>query len=664
MSCQELNENLHKLLPTELEAWEHRFDEAERVIGREATEALKKLYGYYGKDFLVWLAKLYDPDTGCFYYSDSARDNEGFLPDCESTAQTLNMFRFAGLLSRYERSFVKAFPEETVNKCREYLKSLQSPEDGYFYHPQWGKNIGSSRRGRDFAQSIEIIAEMGGKPIYPTATERLAATVDSGAESRKEMPKYLRSKEDMYEWLEDMRYKCTDQKTGAFNSYSFGHNISSVVQGGQVYSAGLGDFVCDYLDKLQDPETGFWEKGATYNSVSGVIKIGSVYGMIPGRVMKYAEKMIESCIDVILSDEDTLHMCLVFNPHGALSTALNSLVRVNEQFSKRGEPEPYDIPALRRLIYSKFPKMVDVTIEKLERFRNPDGSYSYFQAHCAAITQGTPVAIRCKEGDVNATICATLYIIGGVFGYLGIPVVPLANAADFEVIRGIIESAEPIKKIPNPAPYRVEEDFQNCGLTFRSENRGACFNDITYDPIRPDNKAYKWAVDAGTHSSYAFNGEVLMNPPDVISCFEFECEFLIPVAPTEGDAYTLSLSSKDGREAYVAVIGVESGMVTLSDTGEYGNPIYTNRITTLGRVGEWIRLTILYYPGEHGAKIKIYHNGECIKVSDNYCGSFYASAEPVRYVTYGCFTKVCEEKSVIYFDNIKTELYIDRLFVE
>ena len=39
-------------------------------------EAIKNYYTLYEDDLLVWLAGLYDKDTGGFYYSNSARDNE------------------------------------------------------------------------------------------------------------------------------------------------------------------------------------------------------------------------------------------------------------------------------------------------------------------------------------------------------------------------------------------------------------------------------------------------------------------------------------------------------------------------------------------------------------------------------------------------------------
>ena len=646
MKCHELYDNVNRLEQKELEAWVNRFEEAERVMGAAASDALKKLYNYYGKDFLLWLARLYDPETGCFYYSNSARDNEGFLPDCESTAQTLSMFKTAGLLSRYGNDCVKAFPEDMVTRCREYLQSLQSEEDGYFYHPQWGKGINSSRRGRDLTQCIEIIRKMGGEPKYPTAIERLNnAKNANGIEKTVHftgLPDYMRSEEAMIEKLKSLGINR--------NSYSAGHWISS--QTDQLIAAGLGDAVCDYLDSVQNTETGLWEEGATYNSVSGVIKIGAFYNRVPGRIMKHTDKIIESCIEVILSDEDTLHMCLVFNPHGALHTAISSLVRRNEEFSRRGEPEPYDIPALRALIFSRFPEMVDVTIEKLNKFRCPDGSFSYFQAHCAAMTQGTLVAKRCKEGDVNATICAVLYPIGAIFGYLGISVVPLANAQDFEVIREIIETAEPVKKIPEEIPYQVHEDYQNYGLLWRSSLRGKYDNDCGADPIRVERRAYRWTVPEGERGAYSFDGQIFLSPPEKIDAFRLEYEFFIPTDTPNGERYELSLTMPDGRAAYTVVISVLEGDVILSDK----TARRTESIAALGRVGEWLRLTVCYYPMASGATVKLYRGDELIKSSDNTHPIAY-TGKPYDYVTGCTLEKVTDDAATVFVGEIKIRYF-------
>lgn len=661
MNCHEFYDNTEKLLPHELDAWERRFDEAERVMGKEAADALKRLYDYYGKDFLVWLTKLYDPATGCFYYSNSARDNEGFLPDCESTAQVHNLFLFTGMLSRYDRDLSRALPAKTVTRCLEYVKSLQSPEDGYFYHPQWGNKITSSRRGRDFAQCLGIINSMGGVPDYLTANERLRATSAEYEDSRAELPWYLRSEKNMRAWLDNLKLACTDNSTGMLESSSFCHAVSSVVQGGQVKAAGLLDVVCDFLDELQEYEVDFWENGATFNLMSSVVKIGEVYGCA-GRTVKYAERIVESCINGILADKGNEHVCLVSTPHSALSTAIGALIKINEDCARRGETEPYDIDVLRRLIYAKFPLIVDKTIEGLENFRYSDGSFSYLHGRCAAVTQSTEVAMKCKEGEVNGTACAVHYLLSSVFFYLGINVVPLASPADFEVLRKMIDDAEPIVKIPKEIPFRYFEDFGSNGPSWRSERTGKDHTDIVYDPVKSDRRVYKWIVEEGCNASYAFNGKEFLNPPEFITCFEFECEFFVSLATERGDAYTLTIESDDDEVAYTAVLSIEDGEVILYDTGEYGNPACTDRIVSLGRVGEWIRLTFFYYPQEHGAKIRVYRDGMCVKVSENYNGSFYMNAEPVRYVTKGRFTKVCPERAVLLLDKFKTRLYTDRYF--
>lgn len=663
MSCHEFYNNMEKLTPHELDAWEHRFDEAERVMGKEASDALKRLYDYYGKDFLIWIAKLYDPLTGCFYYSNSARDNEGFLPDCESTAQVHNIFLFTGMLSRYGRDLSRAFPKKSVTRCLEYVKSLQSPEDGYFYHPQWGNKITSSRRGRDYAQCLVILSALGDVPLYRTASERLQATSAEYEDSRAELPWHLRSEKNMRTWLDNLKMACTDQSSGFFESSSFCHAVSSVVQGGQAKAAGLLDVVCDYLDELQEYELNFWQNGTNFNLMSSVVKIGEVYGCA-GRVVKHAERIVESCINSILADKGTDHICLVSTPHSALCTAISALIRINEDCASRGETEPYDIDVLRRLIYAKFPLIVDKTIEGLEKFRYSDGSFSYLHGQCAAVTQGTEVALKCEEGEVNGTACAIHYLLASVFAYLGIGIVPLASPADFEVIRTMIDDAEPIRKIPKKVPFQQVEDFNANGPSCRSERTGKDHTELIADPVRFNRRVYKWIVGDECKASYAFDGKEFLDPPEAITAFEFECEILLDTAPERGDVYTLTLESEDGKVAYTSVLSVEDGNIILYDTGEYGNLACTDRIAPLGRVGEWIRLTFLYYPEESNAKIRVYRNGMCVKVSENYNGSFYMNAEPVKYVTTGRFTKVCHERAVLLFNIMKTRLYTDRYFGE
>ena len=102
----------------------HRFEEAERVMGKPATDALRKLYDFYGTDWLDWLASLCDAKTGFFYYANSARDNDGFLPDCESTCQTLGIVSYVGMMEHYNYNYIEAYPKRMRDANTAYIKSM------------------------------------------------------------------------------------------------------------------------------------------------------------------------------------------------------------------------------------------------------------------------------------------------------------------------------------------------------------------------------------------------------------------------------------------------------------------------------------------------------------------------------------------------------------
>ena len=411
--------------------YNRRFDEAERVMGKPAADALRKLYDFYGKNWLNWLASLYDAKTGFFYYANSARDNDGFLPDCESTCQTLGIVSYAGMMEHYNYNYIEAYPKRMRDANTAYIKSMQSDEDGYFYHPQWGSKIGDARRGRDFSQCLTILSNFGERPLYPTATERLSDVAEGKCEAEEtSLPPHLLSKEAMLEYLErgDVNH----------NSHSTGHILSS--QTAQIVAAGLGDFVADYIEARQNPETGLWEEEANYSSLSGVIKISALLSGL-GRDIKYGDKIIESGIKVIMSDVDPAFIIYIFNPWGGLGTSVASAAKVYDEYIARGETPPYDMPAIRRSIYDRLPAMIDKTIEKLSKFRKPDGSFSYEQHRSAPTTQGVPVSLGLYEGDVNGLACAMQYTISSIFSALGIPRIPMCNNDDFLDFRAKIEAA-------------------------------------------------------------------------------------------------------------------------------------------------------------------------------------------------------------------------------
>ena len=169
--------------------------ELEATYGAQMVTAVQNHLDMFDEDFYLWLADLYEknaPDLsgnilgGAFYYSNSARDNVSYagvklLPDLESTSQVLSFLQKSGMLEGV--GFTDAIPEEMRQQLIDFARALQSSEDGYFYHPQWGTSIGTSRRSRDCSWGATILTRLGSKPYWntPSGTSGIYGAPGSGA---------------------------------------------------------------------------------------------------------------------------------------------------------------------------------------------------------------------------------------------------------------------------------------------------------------------------------------------------------------------------------------------------------------------------------------------------------------------------------------------------
>ena len=140
-----------------------------------AEEIAKSIKNYYDTvctdDVISWFANLYDPAIGGYYYSNSARDNEGFLPDAESTSQALGVWQSSGMANINGGSLIGTIPEWMRLQIIAFLKGLQDPKTGFFYHPQWTKAEVDShlnRRARDLSKSVSALKSLGSAPTYDT----------------------------------------------------------------------------------------------------------------------------------------------------------------------------------------------------------------------------------------------------------------------------------------------------------------------------------------------------------------------------------------------------------------------------------------------------------------------------------------------------------------
>lgn len=354
--------------------------------GKQTTLAMQELYAEYSPEMWEWYAGLFDTDIGGFYYSNSARDTEGYLPDIESTSQATNAMRsrFHNLLNAYDE-----LPEWMIAKMAEFTRSLEDPEDGYMYHKQWGKNILNSRRGRDLMWSEDMAKKLGFKFDYPTATERLSKySQGENKDSNVSLPDYLKSEEAFLAYI-----KALDWDNRAYYS---GNMLAAQIY--QIEAAGLAPVATKFINSIQDPETGLWGKKRDYDAINAVLKINAVYNNAP---MPNRFKIAMTIMDFITSDELYPHVTCQYNTFFEVKNILNNIDRFGEEF--KGEREKIVSTLLLRA-----PDALRATIKKIRPFKKSQGSFSYFPDRSSEISQGAPAAVpNTPEGDVNATgICS------------------------------------------------------------------------------------------------------------------------------------------------------------------------------------------------------------------------------------------------------------------
>ncbi len=358
--------------------------------GDEIVSAYKELYAVHTDKICSWLGGLYDRESGGFYYSNSARDNEYrqigdvkhyFLPDIESTNQATNFLMSSNMLRSYDE-----LPREMIEGVIRFTKSLQDPDDGYIYHPQWGKNIRDSRRGRDMMWAEAMEEKFNFKLPYKTATERLRELGSSkNNNTDTELPEYLRSKEAFKKYLESFDW---DNK-----AYPAGNTIAAQMY--QIEAAGLMPTAIDFLNSIQDQETGLWGVKRGYDAVNAILKITAVYNYAP---MPNPEKLAMAALDCTKTDE--LAECVTY-PYNAWYSVRNVLENLRKFSGEEGAALADGIVAE---VLKRAPDGIRASAEKCKPFLCPDGAYSYSIECSSCTSQASHVSLGLKEGDVNATV--------------------------------------------------------------------------------------------------------------------------------------------------------------------------------------------------------------------------------------------------------------------
>lgn len=641
----------------DLEEYDHRFDEVREVLDAEGYAAVQALYSdFLGTDIYTWYSSLYDPDVGGFYFSDSARGYEGFLPDVESTYQILSDIRASGMLDVYAGKGDKlaaAMPSDMQEKLIAWVRSLQSAADGYFYHPQWGSDVSVDRQGRDLGWGINILGWFGAKPLYPTALDRLQGAKATSAVSKViavAANDHLKSEEAFKAWLYAQEDAIKE------NSHGTGHKISA--QSSQIVAAGFGDIACDFFDKIQrdiyeeqvaagETPTGLWQRGLNYTAITGLYKIGIIY-RDAGRVANYLDLCVDSGIAVVLSDADTSPIIDVYNPWAGLNMAISMMEMANG----------YDLDAAYAKVRASFAQMMDVTLEKMSKYRKDDGAFSYYKEHSVANMYGSSISLGLDEGDVNATHLMFGSMASAMFSAIGVARPKTYSCSDMDAFFGELESAGSIVK--NVVDSKVDYDFEDL-------SEGECPSAVTggeavADPEDYSNTVLMFNSVSGVKDNATFN----VNFGSSWSCAYFDTRLRLsdvshPTAKDNIPTHQIRFASNDSNYVYMLTLTAKGDRIIIGDNSSTstGGEVGAN----LGSLplGEWCDLRVEVYSGDSDSfRVKVYLNGHCLIIRDNFYGSHEADAVPNAKITKIVFYGMEKAASTLMFDDFEADVSDDK----
>ena len=428
------------------------YNKAREVIGDEGVLALKEYMTLYDERIYLWAASLWDTDRGGFYYSLSARNTEGFIPDIESTVQMMRFIYNSGLYEGRGEYYGDATPDFMKEKLVSFAQSLIDPEDGYVYHPQWGYNIKVSRRGRDLNWTVSMLRQFEVEPKYKTALERLSEQGKCEEKSTL-LPEHLTSLEKFKEYL--VQFEDPENKYCIYKwSYGLGNHLSSQTM--QIKAAGeeYANILFEWIERFQREDNGLFEEGVCYKSLNGLMKIVLIYTSY-GRPFPNAIKALESTIEVISGDETPRWVACYYNPWITLHNLFNNVRKFGD--AKKAEE-------LEAQVQKNAATLIRNTYNKSAVFKKPDGAFSYYPETSIASSQGAPVAlVGLPEGDVNATAIASTGTLMNMCLALGIEPVSIFCREDGEIFLDLIKNAKPIVKtepIPETLANRSKERQQ------------------------------------------------------------------------------------------------------------------------------------------------------------------------------------------------------------
>lgn len=665
--------------------WQNAYEKlAENYSNEFADEAigvLKKHNSLFSDGAISWITDLFDPAIGGFYYSNSARDTEGYLPDLESTAQAVGFLMQSGVLEKYGGSIKDGTPEWFSDSVVAFVKGLQDPYNGYFYHPQWSredsdKNL--ARLGRDESSAVRLLERFGATPYYDTpsgidgeydygikpTSKLLLGKLDSSSvisvskvlavnSEDSAVPAHLRSEHAFRSYLDGMEERL--KKDDYWVGNHFESQATQIVardkvlkERGEEYS--LADILADWFTSKQN-ERGTWAQPTDdiYDEVNGVLKISSTFSRI-GKQVPNAELGLRRAIEALTSEVPIGHVCDILNPWYAIITLRANIESYTNDDSSLNE--------ILSGLTKNYSEAVKATTEKLTILLRPDGSFGYLPESSSPTSQEMPVAVPDSyEGDVNATSIAILSIAQHMFATIGISYIgPYSEADRLFFVSRIDEIGAVIKDdVPPSEPITFDdEQIDHSSVYAKTIFASSGQSTVTADPTDSNNRVLLIdSYSGGTDQIMFENSKTLIRG----TCFVFDLDMYVSSETANGDIaqmlmssslYMLQISHKNGKVIFAESSSTNSSNAAVYKLGEVAND------------DEWFNVRVEYYPGDDDTvRIKLFVNGKLLSISDNYYdgagNKLLGSGTPGTKYTEAKFIMFSSQRVKVYVDNVTVE---------
>lgn len=598
--------------------------------GKDLADAMTEYLESYNPMVATWYANLYDPAIGGFYYSNSARDTEGYLPDLESTAQALSFINSGGVSRIDGGGYHKTIPNFMRNEIIIWVNSLYDKSSGNYYHPQWDRTENATRRARDRNNASEILSNLGSAPdpnYVPRWNTSIVTNLGSSSAVAASRVVAAAAVADEFSSLEKFKEYLDNEvnNSGTLGFYGIGHNMTTrfdeiknadKVLGTTDTDRSLVKYLIEFFNKHQNPELGLWEDELNYNGVNGLMKISGVYSKA-GAPMPNAEKAAKSAMMAIASDEAMGEIVDIYNPWTAVKGAIANVRK--HQGDEKAEVLLGELRALA-------PEYIRITIEKVKIFEKPDGSYSYTPSFSIANSQGMPVAVPgTYEGDVNGTVLASNYLWQQINGVLELPNNCLSHiygAYERRLFLEVIYAQKPVEKIYGVVEGGDTTVIDTYPIDFNEETVGKPSEYVTSSST----DALEVIKETDTDNALRFTGvsgksasvKIPNEGGQTGSLYVFEGNLNIYSSGTTAKGYLLQLRM---GSSYMMAIRADGGKVIIQEatTESDGTAIYN----TVARVpfDQWFKLRIEFYKGtKSSTRIKIFIDGDLVSVSDYYKG--------------------------------------------